>query len=468
MARRALAALTLAGACFVLGAFVSSGISAESTPGGRPTELVWTPATLVFNGHGWGHGVGMSQWGAYGYAQHGYTYRQIIEHYFPGTDIQAADSRTIRVLLARGKPRLTISSQTPFAVTDANGNSYSLANLSVTLGPALRLDPGDGSGKISLAPPVEFSAGASPLAYGGREYRGAFVVSVVGDKVRLVNRVGLESYLYGVVPCESPHDWPEEALEAQAVVSRTYALVSSRPNSDFDVYPDTRSQVYLGLSGEYPESTTAVKATAGEAVYYQGEIAHTYYFSTSGGQTAAVQDVWPNAKPEPYLVSVSDPYDAASPYHDWGPVTVSSRKLARALKIHGPVSDVTTSNNPSKRVATVTVTTASGATYALTGNEMKAALGLRSDWFRATVLALQHPQGPVAPGTRLRVSGVARRARSPELDTRAPGGIWEKIRDLSPGSSGAFKVTLRPKATAFYRVAGTNAVGPSVRFVVTG
>lgn len=429
--------------------------------------LVWSPATLVFSGHGWGHGVGLSQYGAYGYAQHGYTYDQIVAHYFPGTELEPAGSKTIRVLLASGTSSLTISSSGPFSVTDSSGFSYALPNLSLKLTSSLEVVLADGSDKVALSGPLTFTADTAPLVYAGRVYRGKLRVFVVGGKLRLVNYVGLENYLYGVVPSESPHDWPAEALRAQAVVARTYALASINSSSDFDVFPDTRSQVYLGISGEFPKSTAAVKDTSGEAVYYDGEIARTFFFSTSGGRTAAIRDAWPKAKREPYLVSVNDPYDDTSPYHNWGPVTVSSRTLAKRLSVSGPVSDLTTKANASKRVATVTITGAGGVTWQVTGDSVKQALGLRSTWFKATVLALQHPSEAVASGAKLRITGQARNAKSPTLEMRLPGGTWQKIRDLSPNSSGLFKVTLKPTATAYYRLAAEDAIGAPVRIKVT-
>lgn len=467
MAHRAHAALVIGVAGLVLALVPLSASASSERANAASPAIVWSPATLVFSGHGWGHGVGLSQYGAYGYAQHGYTYDQIVAHYFPGTDLEPAVSKTIRVLLASGASSLTISSSGPLSVTDSSGFSYALPDLSVKLTSSLELVLTAGSDKVALSGPLTFTADTAPLVFAGREYRGKLRVIVVGDKLRLVNYVGLENYLYGVVPCESPHDWPAEALRAQAVVARTYALTSINSGSDFDVYKDTRSQVYLGISGEYPESTAAVKDTSGEAVYYEGELAQTFFFSTSGGQTSAIQDAWPKAKPEPYLVSVSDPYDDTSPYHNWGPVTVSSRTLAKRLHVSGPISDLTTKANASKRVATVTLTGAGDVTSQVTGDSVRQALGLRSTWFKATVLALQHPSEAVASGAKLRISGQARNAKSPTLEMRLPGSSWQKIRDLSPNSSGFFKLTLKPSATAYYRLAAEDAIGAPVRIKVT-
>ena len=465
MPHRIHVALVVAGATLAFTLVPLSAVAGSARAKATPT-MVWSPATVVFTGHGWGHGVGMSQYGAYGYAKHGYTYDQMIAHYYPGTELESNASKTIRVLLASGASSLTISSGASFSVEDSTGSTYDLAGLSLDLSSSLKVELADGGGKVTLSAPLKFTATTSPLAYAGRKYGGTFRVSVSGDKLSLVNSVGLERYVDGVVPCESPHDWPAEALKAQAVVARTYALGSVRTGSNFDVYSDTRSQVYHGISGEYPESTAAAKATAGEVVYYDGEVARTFFFSTSGGRTSAIKDAWPKAKPEPYLVSVNDPYDDASPYHNWGPVTFSAQKLARRLHVKGPISDLTTTRNGSRRVATATITGAGGATSQATGDSVKLALGLRSSWFTATVLSLQYPSKAVVSGSSLKLSGRARYAKSPVLEMRSSDGTWKKLRDLNPGSSGLFKVRIRPTASAYYRLSDGNTVAAPVRIKV--
>jgi stage II sporulation protein D len=440
--------------------------AASARARGAATGLVWSSTTFVIRGHGWGHGVGLSQYGAYGYAQHGYSYDRIVTHYFPGTELASAPSKTIRVLLAGGLKKLAISSADPFTVEDGDGIDHDVSKLSLKLDSSLTLEL-DGEGSTSLAGPLLFDAGPSPLVFAGRAYRGKLMVEVVGDRLRLINYVGLEPYLYGVVPCESPHDWPADALQAQAVVARSYALVSIKPGSAYDVYADTRSQVYLGRSHEYPESTAAVNATAGEAVYYQDEIARTFFFSTSGGRTAAIQDAWPKAQPIPYLVSVKDPYDKVSPYHNWGPVTVSARKLARALGIPGPVSNLTTTVNGSKRVSVATLTGAADTTYEVPGDTVRDALGLRSNWFRVSVLALQRPTKPLRRGRSVRLAGRARGAVSPRLEMRPRGGAWRTLKRLSPGRAGLFRVRLRPRVTSYYRIRDGAAKTASIRIAVT-
>ena len=133
----------------------------------------------------------------------------------------------------------------------------------------------------------------------------------------VVNVASLDDYVKGVVPGEMPSSWAPAALEAQAVAARSYALATDAGGPVFDQYPDTRSQVYKGADGEMPTSNAAVDATAGQVLRYQGQIAATYFFSTSGGHTEDIQNVFYGAKPEPYLTGVDDPYDNISPKHRW-------------------------------------------------------------------------------------------------------------------------------------------------------
>ena len=110
-----------------------------------------------------------------------------------------------------------------------------------------------------------------------------------------------------------PYIWHPEALKAQAVAARSYALATRKTGGAFDLYPDTRSQVYLGIDHEKPSTNAAVDATAGQVVLYEGQVAKTFFFSTSGGRTASAEDVWGAAVP--YLVSVRRPVrlDLAAP-----------------------------------------------------------------------------------------------------------------------------------------------------------
>src|SRR3989442_14054180 len=124
-------------------------------------------------------------------------------------------------------------------------------------------------------------------------------LAATAGKLRAINMDGLEQSLYEVVPGEMPFSWFPEARKAQAVVARSYELATRRTGA-FDLYPDTRSQVYLGLEHEKPSTNAAVNDTAGQVVLDEGEVAKTYFFSTSGGRTAPEEAVW--GEPVPYLI----------------------------------------------------------------------------------------------------------------------------------------------------------------------
>ena len=156
------------------------------------------------------------------------------------------------------------------------------------------------------------SAGVSIAGFG--RYRGSLVARADRGELLVINSLGVDAYTKGVVSNEMPPSWPQQALRAQAVAGRSFALTSSRGQA-FDLYADTRSQVYEGRSSETPATNKAVTATAGEVVTYNGETANTTYFSTSGGQTEDAR--YGFASPVPYLKSVNDPYDDASPVHNW-------------------------------------------------------------------------------------------------------------------------------------------------------
>ncbi len=215
---------------------------------------------------------------------------------------------------------------------------------------------------------------------GGR-YRDAIVLRRAGDQVLVVNDVGVERYLYGVVPAEMPAAWPAEALRSQAVVARSYALTSRRPSEPFDVYADTRTQAYGGVAGETARTTDAVRATSGVVVTFGTSVVRTLFHSSSGGRTAAVEEVF-GGPPVPYLSSVADPYDRLSPHHDWT-VTLTDAEAERRLApvLAGDLVGVAvTARTPSGRAATVRVTGTLG-TSDVQGTTVRSLLGLRSAWF---------------------------------------------------------------------------------------
>src|SRR6266542_4367104 len=378
-------------------------------------------ATFVVTGHGWGHGVGMSQYGAYGYAQKGVGYAKIVLHYFPGTELGAAPVSRVRVLLTSGVAKLPISSAADFRVKDATGVTHDVAAGNYTLTPALKLKVDGVATATALPGPLLFQPGAAPLQL-KHQYRGSIQVDLVSGKLRAINMVGLEQYLYGVVPSEMPYTWHPEALKAQAVAARSYALAMRRSGA-FDLYPDTRSQVYLGLDHEKPSTNAAIDATAGKVVLFEGQVAKTFFFSTSGGRTASAEDVW--GEPVPYLVSVPDPYDSISPYHDWGPFAFTGAKLAKKLKMKGRVVDLQPEVNSSGRIKVLNVV-GSKNTLAVQGADLRRRLGLRSTWFSVGVLSLTAPPQPIVFGGRGKLTGVARGLTQTVLQ-RLDGDKWAEV-----------------------------------------
>ena len=365
--------------------------------------------TFTFTGHGYGHGVGMGQYGAQGYAQQGWTHQQILAHYYQGTTLGPSDVTQVRVLL---QEKLTqASASAPGGVIAADeGGSASLA----VAGPAVVTVRKDASG-VSLLDatgkalasgwtgPVSLAAtGGGPMTLAGtglngvREgrYRGRLRVLAATDGLAVVNVVSLESYLLGVVASEMPSNWKPEALEAQAIAARTYAVATRKPaTSEYDLYPDERSQVYRGLAGEGAPSSAAVEATAGQVVLAQGRPIVAYFSSSSGGRTAAVQESLPGVDPVSYLVSVEDPYDSISPYHDWT-LSLSDRDLSQKAVYPGLVTSLHVDAYASGRVQSVTLNGNAGPVV-LSASLVRKRLGLRSTWFTATP-GTPAPKGPGA------------------------------------------------------------------------
>jgi SpoIID/LytB domain protein len=428
------------------------------------TSVASAAPAFFINGRGWGHGVGMSQWGAYGYAQRGTTYDKILAHYYTGTLLGNAPVARVRVLLGEGKQAVTIASDAPFRVRDGSGQTYELEAGAVAFGPGLKVKVDPAAAAKPLTAPLLFSPGAAPLRYGNAAYRGQFQVNA-GRKLQVVNNVGLEAYLYGVVPREVPFIWPLEALKAQAVVARSYALAVRRTGA-YDLYSDTRSQVYGGLAAEKPTTNEAVTATAGQVLLYDGKVATTFFFSTSGGRTASVEDVWAGGEPIPYLTSVTDPYDTASPHHVWGPFSFTAKKLVSTFKVPGRLLDARVTVNPSQRVESVTFVGSKGE-VTVSGGDVRRKLALRSTWFRVGVLSLDPPSAPVEYGGQAKLTGLVRGSAGVTLEQRVSGNVWEPAARVTPAADGALAVAVKPLLSTDYRLSAAPKVfGSPVRVSV--
>jgi stage II sporulation protein D len=444
--------LTLTGLALALAASAPAQPRAPAPV--RPAAV--TATTFVVSGRGWGHGVGMSQYGALGYANEGWTYDQILEHFYPGTELGPASIARVRVLVAEAQRAVTVRSKAAFRVRDVFGKTYPLAAGAVRLGPMLRV-PVNGV-PTELAGPIVFLPGAAPLEL-DRPYRGQIEVAVVGPKLNAIDVVGLEQYLAGVVPREMPSEWSAEALKAQAVAARSYALFHRLGGEGFDLYADVRSQVYGGIPAEHPSATAAIEATAGQVLLWEGKPIDALFHSTSGGSTLAAAEVFGTAVP--YLVSVEDPHSALSPVDRWGPTPVPETTIRKALKLRTPLLGLTLTRGPSGRVATAQAATATGVTT-ISGAALRAAAGLRSTWItQLASLSLTRPGGPVPYGRAVSLTGTAKGVKGAVLSQRL-GGAWKQV--AGPGVKPAAKVKLLAPAT--FRISAGKLLGPVLKVPV--
>ena len=454
---------------------------------------------LVVSGGGFGHGIGMSQYGAMGYAQAGADHAAILAHYYTGTQLGAlGGAQAVRVLL-----------KTSLRVVFSGAGSVAGQR---TLDPAQTYNAVRGlSGGVLLrsASGRDLGTYQAPLAItggpGGFELRGKAQNGVRNGRYRgtleirpaaigglsAINALDLESYVRGVVAGEMPSTWPQEALRSQAVAARTYALATTKPGDGFDQYADTRSQVYDGISGETATADLAVAATAGQIVVFDGKPIVTYYFSTSGGRTENVENSFLGAQPEPYLVSVDDPYDGASPRHRWVKrLTLGSaqRRLGKLLK--GGLRQIRVlQRGQSPRVVRAEIV-GTGGTTPVTGPTLRRKLGLYDTWARFTVITSKgassdgnRPSGPSVPGNP--TGGASPRAIRPFAAVALPvaGTISGRVTPVVAGApiaidrwSGTrwvaqFDVPAQPGgryaaivgSRGLYRVRHAGAPGPPVR-----
>ena len=338
----------------------------------------------VIRGAGFGHGIGMSQYGAYGYALQGAKYSGILAHYYTGTRLSTAPSLPVRVLLQPVDPYIRVRGATSVAGRALKPHVMYVATRGAG-GIVVTNSRGKRVGRFGTV--INFRS-ADPMRLMGPAlnsvtdgiYRGSIEVSVDGVGVTAINQLDMDTYLRGVVAGEMPSSWPLEALKAQAVAARTYALATRKTSGAFDQYPDTRSQVYRGVIGESVRSDAAVSQTSGRIVTYAGEPAVTYYFSTSGGHTENVEFSFVGSLSKPWLVGVPDPYDTQSPYHRWT-VRFSEATLDRALHAPGAFKRLKVlQRGVSPRVVRARVIGTRG-TRTVTGPQVRAALGLRDTWF---------------------------------------------------------------------------------------
>jgi stage II sporulation protein D len=397
---------------------------------------------VVVSGRGWGHGVGMSQWGARGYALHHWSWQRILGHYYPGTTVSDTANVTVRVLLAASQPSVTVACAAGMRVGDATGRTLRLPPKTYGLGPGLLVHG------HRLQSPAAFYCDGGPLVWDGRAYHGRLVVSSGGGRLAVVNAVDLEDYVRGVIGDEMPHRWPLAALEAQAVAARSYALATLHPTKRFDLFADDRSQMYGGMGAETTGTVYAATQTEGKILTYAGRVATTYFFSTSGGRTADVRDVWPKLGDVPYLRSVSDPYDGDSPVHTWSR-SLSAQLLAARLGV--PFAAIRVVRNGSERVSSVEI---GGVTFS--GQQLMQRLRLRSTWFSIGELTLTSSRSSVVFGRRVDLVASAQGVDGASLQRLTPSG-WVTERRMRNG-----RIAVAPRGYTIYRLTAGRVRGPEV------
>ncbi|MFL5840289.1 MAG: SpoIID/LytB domain-containing protein [Thermoleophilaceae bacterium] len=356
-------------------------------------------SNFTIRGAGFGHGIGLSQYGAYGYAAHGSGWKDIVLHYYTGTRLGNAAGRTIRVLMQSGKSSAWFNGATRAGSKKLNPDAtYRVMRHGLN---QVELRTARGKKLGTFEAPLTIASSAGSLVLQGRSmngltngrYRGSLEVrpGLFGG-LAVVNALPLDDYVKGVIVGEMPTSWPQEALQAQSVVARSYSLVTDAGGAVFDQYPDTRSQMYYGMSRETSGTNQAVAATAGQVVMYGSQVASTYYFSTSGGRTENIENSWPGTAAVPYLKSVDDPYDQASPYHRWRRA-YSSKGLDAKFGgwVKGKLRSVkVTQRGVSPRIVQAKIVGSRGSTL-VSGPQIRSRLALPDTW--AFFVAIKSGQG---------------------------------------------------------------------------
>jgi SpoIID/LytB domain protein len=328
---------------------------------------------FLFKGRGNGHGLGMSQWGARGRAASGQDYKKILSTYYTGTRIDTRDtSGTVRIALtddpvdlARPWPRLfgplafiagpvSVDGQSQLETAagaslgfDANGAGQPTAfvvaadgsrGAPVVITRTLTIHTSSPAGirtNIMQVMGGDFRSGAEQRRYAGSLQ----IVPKGGATVLPVNLLPMEDYLKGVVPAEMPPYWGVEALKAQAIAARTYAIGHVGRAGDFDLRASESDQAYSGLTDQRAESNAAVDGTRGQALTYQGQLITAFYMASDGGHTVSSEyrfvqwDHGPKLRSHlGYLTGISDTFDRAP---SWQVGPFSADGAAVLLKDNG-------------------------------------------------------------------------------------------------------------------------------------
>jgi len=473
--------LTLAGVLAVLALLVGAG----------PAAALSSESDFLIEGHGWGHGIGMSQWGCYGYAKHGWAYKAILKHYYTGITFGDAANIDIRVRLRSGLSAVKVSCPNAYSATGSGSPLEIPAGATATttyVNGSYRVVAG--SVRKDFGSPVTFTPSSGALRVltatdlgDTGPYRGVVRVVRSGGSLMMINSVPLESYLRGSVPHEVSPSWPSEALKAAACAARSFALGSRKPTESWDVYCDVRSQAYVGIGIEDPRTDAAVKATAGVVPVYKDKPILAVYFSCSGGHTENIEDGWPGASAIPYLKGVDDPYDYYGSLHDWGPLRRTAAQVGGPLGAKGSLRAVYTVKRGSSPRIVKAALIGSGGVKFMDGNELRVKLGLNSTWAVFTSMSISpapRDHASLSPGDSLTLKGRIYPALAPGATVKLKFSYGGKSSSRSVATTrarenlgGGYKATyseysanISPAQTTKYYFASGKAHSPTITVAV--
>lgn len=293
----------------------------------------------------------------------------------------AQASLVLRIAIQEGAKEVKVGSSTSAVIRDGAGRA--IGELQPTKGFTAELK----SGKVSLSNWVSGQMWIEPKGegyvwIGDRWYRGRTHIIPSKTGVTAINYVDIEQYLYSVIGAEMNGNWPQEALKAQAVAARSYALNKRQENSSnfYDLGNDQLWQVYQGIKTESQGTYAAVDATKGQVLTYNGQIILALFHSSSGGHTENVEDVWSN--PLPYLRAVPD-FDQDAPVYEWTESFTQAELKQRISGVGNIISMTPQTTTPHNSVITIKVLGDAGV-KTLQGTDITAALGLKSTRFIVT------------------------------------------------------------------------------------
>lgn len=430
-----------------------------ASPGAQGADVSGRPAdgVFLFDGRGFGHGRGMSQYGAYGAALRGLTHDQILSFYYSGTVLGTAPGAERRVLVSGEDADLMVTNTAGLRLRDSAGGAVVETGLRtdwsrVRVQPApggLVAEALQGAGWVPLLGPVTGPVqleGPATLELhhpaGLRRYRGVLGAALSGQAAKplyVVNTASLDDYVRGVVPAEMPSGWHEQALRAQAVAARSFGLQPCPQPTAFpatglyDVVDTTSCQVYSGASGETARTNQAVADSAGQVLRLNGTVLRTEFSASNGGWVVA-SGSFP-AKQDPYDVVGAEA--ASSSVHRWTGTPVPAASLEAAFGT-GTLREIRVLERDGKgewggRVLRVRLV-GDARTVEVTGAAVRSAAGLRSTWFDLVSLidrkhaALGGDAGLLGPAVGPEASLVGGRYRPYQRGAiyyRLPSGAYE-------------------------------------------